>query len=166
MTPRTQALLTWSLAALCLLIAFASRAPHLRVRSVTIERVQPELRVAIEGEVRSPGVYTLPWGSRVEALVTAAGGLTPAAEASLVNLADPLTQGEAVVVPGPQSTVGEGLVDLNGASPLELEQLPGIGPALAGRIVAARPYARLEDLLRVAGIGERTLERLRGLVTL
>lgn len=166
MSPRNETLLTWGLAALCLLLALASRAPQLRVRSVAIERERIELTVSVQGEVRSPGVYRLAWGARVAELVAAAGGLTAAAEPSLVNLADPLSEGETVVVPGVQSSVGVGRVDLNSASPLELEQLPGIGPAIAAKIVAGRPYARIEDLLRVSGIGERTLERLRPLVTL
>lgn len=165
-SPRAETLLTWGLASLCLLLALASRLPHLRVRTLPIERERIEVTVSVQGEVRLPGVYRLPWGARVEDLVAAAGGLTPAAEPRLVNLADPLSEGETVVVPGVQSSVGVGRVDLNSASPLELDQLPGIGPALAARIVAGRPYARLEDLLRVSGIGERTLERLRPLVTL
>lgn len=52
-------------------------------------------------------------------------------------------------------------LDLNAASATELEGLPRIGPALAARIVAGRPYARIEDLERVRGIGARTIESLR-----
>ncbi len=54
-----------------------------------------------------------------------------------------------------------GTIDLNASSAEELQLLPRIGPALSARIVAARPFASLEDLTRVRGIGARTLERLR-----
>ena len=59
------------------------------------------------------------------------------------------------------SSYREARVSLNRASLAELEALPGVGPALARRIVAHRPYLRVEDLLRVPGIGPKTLERLR-----
>lgn len=51
--------------------------------------------------------------------------------------------------------------DVNRASRRQLERVPGVGPALAGRIIEGRPYAQVDDLLRVSGIGERTLERMR-----
>lgn len=55
-------------------------------------------------------------------------------------------------------------IDVNEASEEELQLLPRVGPAIAGRIVAARPFSTVEDLTRVSGIGPRTLERLRPLV--
>lgn len=58
-----------------------------------------------------------------------------------------------------------GLISLNRASPTELETLPGIGPSKAAAIVANRPYSTIEDLERVPGIGAKTLEQLRPLVT-
>jgi DNA uptake protein ComE-like DNA-binding protein len=58
-----------------------------------------------------------------------------------------------------------GPVDVNRASVPELERLPGIGPALAARIVQARPFAALDDLARVRGLRPATLERLRPLLT-
>lgn len=66
-----------------------------------------------------------------------------------------------VAAPGPQAT---GLVNLNTATQAELERLPGIGPTLAKRIMEGRPYASADDLLRVKGIGPRTLEKLKPLV--
>jgi len=56
-------------------------------------------------------------------------------------------------------------LDVNRASPADLELLPRVGPAIAGRIVAARPFESVEDLQRVRGIGPRTVERLRPMIT-
>lgn len=64
---------------------------------------------------------------------------------------------------------GSALIDINTASAAELESLPGIGPTLAGRIVRYRdeegPFSTVEELMNVQGIGERTLDRVRGLIT-
>lgn len=71
----------------------------------------------------------------------------------------------SVLQPGPV-TPGVATVNLNTASQAEIESLPGIGPALAKRIIEGRPYRSLEDLDRVKGIGPKLLERLRPLVAL
>lgn len=131
---------------------------------VTVER--PELRVQINGAVARPGSYLLPWGSRVEDLVAMAGGLSTAADPHLVNLSRPLSDGAAVVVPGRVDPTGQARVDLNHASERQLMELPGVGPVMARRIVEARPFHRIEDLLRVPGIGPVRWEALEDLLTL
>lgn len=166
MTPRQESLLTLALVALCALIALAGLLPRLTVRFGEVRAVRPDITVSVAGEVLEPGVYTLPWGARVGDLVEAAGGFSASAETSLVAPADPLTAGEAVFVPGRRSPDGGSLVSLNSASEAELDTLPGVGPTTAARIVAGRPYGRLDDLLRVRGVGPKTLERLRPLVRL
>lgn len=127
--------------------------------------------VDVSGAVAHPGLYTLPAGARVADAVEAAGGLTEKADRAAVNLAQPLADGSHVHVPA----VGEARrtptpsvafpVDINRASPDELTAVPGIGPTLAERIVANRPYSSVDDLLRVPGIGPATLEKLRPYVT-
>ena len=166
MTPRQETLITWSLVALCALLVGLNLAPRLTVQRIEIERVQPNITVSVSGAVRLPGVYTLAWGSRLQDLVTAAGGFSAEAEETLVNLAAPLTAGSAVFVPSARTETGETRVSLNSASERELDRLPGIGPALAERIVAARPFSSVEDLLNVSGIGAATLEKLRPRVKL
>lgn len=144
------------------------------------------------GAVAVPGVYELPADSRVDDLVAQAGGLADDADHDRVNLALPLVDGERVYVPrvgeqdlpeapapsgtGPGRVEGApggeapGLVDVNTASITELEQLPGVGPVTAQAIVDHReqqgPFAVVEDLLDVQGIGEARLEQLRDLVAL
>jgi competence protein ComEA len=143
------------------------------------------LVVEIVGAVRQPGVYRLTQGSRVGDLVMAAGGYGPrvdtaAAERSL-NLAAALHDGDQVRVPsrddrsvtpnasnGGGASTSPGLVDLNQATQTELEALPGIGPATAQKIIAAReeaPFAAVEELRSRGIVGENTFEKLRGLVT-
>lgn len=131
--------------------------------------------VHVAGWVNRPGVVTVPDGSIVADAVAAAGGMKAGATAEAINLAAPVSDGQQVVVPGPDSMAGPGgsgesggLISLSRASESKLETLPGVGPVLAERIVAHRetqgPFERVEDLLEVPGIGEAKLASLRDLV--
>lgn len=162
MGARAETFLTFTLLTLCLGLAGVNVYPRLTVQTVAVEFEYPDVTVAVMGEVETPGVYALPWGSRVEDLVAVAGGMTDGAEPTMVNLADPLTTGEAVLVPGARTDGGEARVSLNTATERELDLLlPGVGPVLAARIVAARPFRSVDDLTNVSGIGPTTLEKLR-----
>ncbi|MEY3072338.1 MAG: hypothetical protein RLZZ353_534 [Actinomycetota bacterium] len=137
--------------------------------------------VHVTGAVALPGLLTLAPGARVGDAVAAAGGALPDAWLDRVNLARPVADGEQVHVPrvgedapppaasGPtsQGILPDGRVDLNRATAEELATLPGIGPARAAAIIAAReeqPFDEPGDLRRVPGIGEATFQRLAPLV--
>lgn len=148
-----------------------------------------QVTVYVSGAVAHPDVYMLPDGSRVKDALQAAGGLRGDAVVSALNLATLLRDGQEVHVPvtgetppapvslSPDASAADGsaatgsgaLVNLNTATAAELETLPGIGPALAQRIVEERaangPYASADDLTRVRGIGPATVDKLRALVT-
>jgi competence protein ComEA len=143
----------------------------------TVNEVSQQfLYVHVVGEVQSPGMYQLPIGARLVDAVFAAGGLTEEADNASVNLARELTDGEQIIVFSisqegeAAGTTASGLVSLNRAGDKELEELPGIGPALAGRIVAWREanggFKSVQDLLKVSGIGENLLAGVIDLVTL
>lgn len=135
-----------------------------------------QLVVDVVGSVRRPGIVRLPAGSRVVDAVAAAGGLRPGAPPGSVNLAAPLTDGQQVVVgaPAPGAPAGaaspgaQALLDLNTATREQLEELPGVGPVLAQRILDWRTahgrFSRVADLTEVSGIGEGRLADIRDLV--
>jgi competence protein ComEA len=145
----------------------------------------PRDRVAVHvaGRVRRPGLVRLPAGSRVHDAIRAAGGATAGADLDAVNLARKLTDGEQVRVPGPGDpapTSGGGTtpgslggtpstpLDLNTATPEQLDTLPGVGEVTANRIIAyrsAHPFTAVDELLEVPGIGQRRFEQLKDLVT-
>lgn len=141
-----------------------------------------EIVVYVTGEVVSSGLYTLdPGQRRLHEAVEAAGGFTENADRSSVNGALILSDGDHIHVlalpPTPDLSVVDsrsgitsgGLIDLNTASSEELQTLPGIGPAKAESIIEYRlsngPFTRIEDLVEVSGIGEKTFETLQDLVT-
>jgi competence protein ComEA len=123
--------------------------------------------VSVVGQVASPGLVTLPAGSRVADALAAAGGLLPDADPAAVNAAALLADGQqiAVGVPGAGPAVGGvpggggagGPIDLNTATVTDLDALPGIGPILAQRIVDHRTrhgrFTSVEQLDDVDGIG-------------
>jgi len=131
------------------------------------------ITVHVSGAVAAPGLVEVARSARVADVIAAAGGTTPDAAPGRVNLAAPVRDGEQIVVPsaaaldeGPVTT--DGRVRLNSAAATELEQIPGVGPVLAGRIIEARDavggFSTVEDLLDVAGIGEAKLAALRDFV--
>ncbi|MFD7640908.1 helix-hairpin-helix domain-containing protein [Kitasatospora sp. NPDC059795] len=133
------------------------------------------LVIDIAGKVQNPGLRTLPAGSRVADALTAAGGPLPGTDTSTLNLARPLTDGEQILVGIENANSGApavpaGPVSLNHSSAEQLDSLPGVGPALAQRILQYRlmhgPFQSLDQLRHVPGIGPRKYEDLKPLLTL
>lgn len=144
--------------------------------------------VEIVGAVARPGVYHLAPGARLVDLLEAAGGYGPRVDTARaerdLNLAATLRDGDRIRVPSrgddiaggapsasPGGTGGTGggtaLISLNAATSAELDTLPGIGPATAAKIIAAReeaPFTTVEDLRTRGVVGEKTFEKLRDLV--
>ena len=134
----------------------------------------PSIVIHVDGAVAHPGVYTLMGDPvRICDAVDAAGGLTGEADTSTINLAAPIVDGSKVHIPAEgdeasHSEVGEasgGLVNINAADADALMELPGVGEATARAIIESReqlgPFTSVDDLLRVNGIGEKKLERMR-----
>jgi competence protein ComEA len=151
--------------------------------------------VHVVGQVARPGVFTLPAGSRVGDAVAKAG-LRKGADVAALNLARPLVDGEQIHVPKPGEVVagsargagsagvpgaggagaaggggssGAGPVNLNAATAAQLEELPGVGPVLAQRIIDWRTehgrFASVDELGEVSGIGEKIFAALQPKVT-
>jgi len=135
--------------------------------------VSGEVFIHVVGEVLEPGLYELAYGSRVRDVIDAAGGFTTVAVQSSVNLARLVSDGEQVVILAESQMATDsarGFISINRASSSQLESLPGIGPALAGRILAYRDeigsFASVEQLLEVTGIGSKLFDDIRGSITL
>jgi len=143
---------------------------------------QKLLVVDVEGEVRRPGLTHVSAGSRVDAAVRQAGGLTRRADPAGVNLAAPVQDGQQVVVPrrgaapvaaapggdpsgGPPGAAPSAPISLSTATVEQLDTLDGIGPTLAQRIVEYREahggFRSIDELKQVDGIGEKRFESLK-----
>lgn len=152
------------------------------------------IQVDIEGGVKSPGVYNLPAGSILEDLIVAAGGFSSKVNSNLtaqtINRAEKLKDGDKYYIPiigdevsvqaqrggmtlsgGTAGTYGQnqGIININTADQSALESLPGIGPAKASAIINYRQahgnFKSIEEIKNVKGIGDKTFEDLKSLIT-
>jgi competence protein ComEA len=142
--------------------------------------------VDVAGKVQHPGIYELPPGSRVYDAIRAAGGARPGVSTLSLNLAEPLRDGEQIVVGRTATATGGGgvapppgaavssspapvIVDLNTATLEQLETLPGVGPVLGQHILDWRDahgqFASVDQLQDVSGIGDVRFAQLSPLVT-
>jgi competence protein ComEA len=136
--------------------------------------------VDVAGKVKNPGVFQLPSGSRVIDAIQSAGGVKRGVSTTHINMARRLSDGEQVLVTNekvklPSSSSGRkaiysGKVSINSASKAQLDSLPGIGPVIAERILVYRksngPFAQLEDIQKVNGIGAAIFAQISSRITL
>ena len=178
------------------LITLVARQPSGEPVALSPPPSPAPLMVHVNGAVAQPGVYTLPPGSRVQDAIEAAGGFLDEADEGSLNLAAVLEDGSQITAlshqptqqPPPEPTTitrGESIllttpsrsptpvgqrVNINTATQEELESLPMIGPVLAKQIIDYRqangPFKKIEDIVDVPGIGPKTFEVIKELITL
>lgn len=179
--------------ALAGLLLFVSRAPSGEPISLQPAPTKSPIAVHVIGAVPRPGLYEFAEGARVQDAIDAAGGLLTSANIDSINLAAFLEDGVQLTIPYkdgqappaepaeaelelPGATEESGsnednpdLININTASVDELDELPGIGPTIAQRIIDYRdangPFQTIEDLLNVSGIGPSTFEQIKDLIT-
>ena len=136
--------------------------------------ISSEIFVHVAGEVKKPGLYALSVGSRVEDAIELAGGMTKSAFEQSVNLARMVSDGEQIVVLD-KSRVSTGVanaefISLNSATMEQLESLPGVGPAMAARIIEYREsigsFSDLTQLKDVSGVGDKLYAKISQDLTL
>jgi len=158
--------------------AEAQEAP---IPKLSISPVAKNILVHVAGEVKKPDVYPLLEGSRVADAIKAAGGAKQGVDLSDINLARILVDGEQIyvgyqpkVISSSKSSSSKksysGIVNINRGTKAEFDSLTGIGPVIAARIISYRnqnfPFMSIEDLLKVSGIGVKTLARIKLRLTL
>ncbi len=134
---------------------------------------EQQITVYVSGAVVQPGVVAMRKTERVEQAVAACGGVLPQADLANVNLAQPLKDGMQIRVPeradaggsAAQMAQNDGKIHINTADEKKLDELPGVGPIMAKRIVEYRnehgPFESVDDLAKVRGIGPEKLAKIR-----
>ncbi|PIV01769.1 transporter [Candidatus Shapirobacteria bacterium CG03_land_8_20_14_0_80_39_12] len=159
-----------------------SSGPKVEILGETTEKTTSIIiKAEIAGEVIKPGVYDLKEGSRINELLTIAGGLSAKADrdwvAKNINLAQKLTDGGKIYIPKisqisnikDQNQISNlktnNLININSASEAELDTLWGVGPATAKNIIAGRPYQKIEELLEKKIVKSNVWEKIKDQVT-
>jgi competence protein ComEA len=151
-------------------------APPRKAASITVERSRSSAFVHVTGAVRRPGVYRIPSWARLDLAVKRAGGAKRSADLEGVNLAARVSDGQQVVVPERHSAAAgaatpgdvapaDAPISLNTATADQLDELDGIGPATAEKILEWRKehggFRSVDDLKQVSGIGPKRFEALK-----
>ena len=144
----------------------------------TEENENPVCYVHICGEVKEPGVYQVPEGSRIFEVVEAAGGMTDEAADFSLNLAEPISDGMQIVILSreeaqemreAEAALASGIVNINKASKEQLMTLPGIGESRAEEIIRYREkvggFQTIEEIMKVSGIKDAAFQKIKDSIT-
>lgn len=144
-----------------------------------LEETSKEIYVDIGGCIYNPGVYKIKEGTRLFQVIEKAGGLTPEADTDSINQAEPVYDGQKILIYSKNQDMSndsnqsqleqKGKVNINTADSLKLQEIPGVGPSTAQKIIDYREsYGRFkstEDIINVSGIGEKTYEKIKDYIT-
>jgi len=166
---------------------FFAKQVHPHPDDIVVSGIEPKpikIKVYVTGEVKHPDVYELDTDSIVKDAIEKAGGTTEKADLIAINLAKRLSDGEQVIVPSKEQTAVNGTgnaqisgsnsaksgkININTASKEELMNLPGIGDVKAQAIIDYRtkngPFKDIHEIVNVSGIGEKTFEKIKDLIT-
>lgn len=142
------------------------------------EKDDREIGVYVCGEVKTPGVYKMKQGDRIEKLINMAGGFTENADTRAINLAAKLKDEDFIIIRskvmldnsvGINTQAQDGKININTASKEQLKTLPRIGDAYAERIIEYREkngfFKDIKDIMKVSGIGEKMFENIKDKIT-
>ena len=169
---------------LAAIFLYESNSTEIQVAE-NLESVKKEITVYVSGQVKTPAVVTLEDNGKLRAVdaVNAVGGLTELADTEIINLAEPLTDGQHIHIPAKEIIFQEvaaapnkslnfaqgNLININTADEKELQKIRGVGPVIASRIVEYRnsngSFKTIEEIKKVRGIGERTFEKMKDAIT-
>lgn len=131
-------------------------------------KVSGKIKVDVEGAVEKPGIYEVESGSRVGEVLELAG-LSGEADTKWIemylNRAEVVKDGMKIFIPDKtnvtNTTYKSDKININTATQAELEELPGIGPVTAGKIITGRPYGRIEELVEKKIVGQKVWEQIK-----
>ncbi len=173
-----RSMMVFAALAACILggLFYEYQQPVVLAPAVSEPAKEVSMMVYVSGAVNRPGVVQMNSDARAIDAIKACGGLLPSADADKVNMAQVLKDGAQIIVPektaAPAGTLlqAEGRISINTADEKALDSLPGIGPAMAKRIVEYRQqqgaFEQLEDLKKVRGLGPAKYEKLKDKITL
>lgn len=141
--------------------------------------------VDLDGCVKNPGVYEIDEGTRLHEVIELAGGLTKRADTTLINQAEVLVDGQKILIPEKSeqdetevqkdgakngAVTADGRININLADADMLQEIPGVGPATAEKILSYREingkFKTVEEIKNVSGIGEKTFEKMKDMITI
>lgn len=169
------------------LMFYQDQSPQMEfVKAENDQTITKQLVVDVSGAIEKPGVYSLDFDSRIKDALVMAGGLSADADRKWIskhtNLAAKLIDGTKIYIPrqdeveadaaqytGVQAlgaaSKSNGLININTASTTQLDTLPGVGPVTAGKIIAARPFNSINELLSKKAVNSSTFEKIKDKVT-
>ena len=158
---------------LYLLLSRTSKEADFIFSTKPIENNLQKKYIQISGAIQNPGIYEIDKSITLETLIKLAGGFTNDADIDLfktsLNLNDEINNEKIIEVPSintniPTKNISNSLVDINNATLNELMELPGIGEITAKKIIDARPFKVIEDILKVNGIGDVKYSKIKNLI--